>query len=96
VDERKPFSPSALDRALEAAPGWAVAGAKLERELKFADFSQAFGFMVRVAMIAERLNHHPEWSNVYSTVKISLTTHDAGGITSRDVEFAREVNQLLS
>lgn len=76
--------------------GWTVVNAKLHREFQFKNFVEAFGFMTTVALIAERLNHHPEWFNVYHRVVIDLVTHDAGGITSVDVEFARAVNRLLS
>ena len=60
----------------------------------FADFVEAFGFMTRVALLAETANHHPEWSNVYNRVEIDLTTHDAGGITERDFKLAQRINQL--
>ena len=61
----------------------------------FADFVQAFGFMARVALLAERADHHPEWSNVYNRVDIFLTTHDAGGLSARDVSLAREIDALV-
>ena len=67
----------------------------LTRRFMFADFSQAFGFMARVALLAERADHHPEWSNVYNRVDILLTTHDAGGLSSRDVSLAREIDALI-
>ena len=67
----------------------------LTRRFVFADFSQAFGFMARVALLAERADHHPEWSNVYNRVDILLTTHDAGGLSSRDVSLAREIDALI-
>jgi 4a-hydroxytetrahydrobiopterin dehydratase len=82
--------------ALAELRGWTVASGKLHREFQFKNFVEAFGFMTTVALIAERLNHHPEWFNVYHRVVIDLVTHDAGGITSVDVEFARAVNRLLS
>ena len=72
-----------------------AAGGKLHRELRFGDFSEAWGFMNRVALIAESLNHHPEWFNVWSTVRIDLTTHDVGGLSPFDVAFAERVNALL-
>ena len=75
-------------------PGWDVTDGKLLRELQFADFSEAFGFMTRVALEAERMNHHPEWSNVYGRVVIELTTHDSGGITAADVELAAKISKL--
>lgn len=79
----------------EAVTGWQVVGGKLHRDFRFASFVEAFGFMVQVALIAERLGHHPEWTNVYNRVAIDLSTHDRGGITELDREFARRVNALL-
>jgi 4a-hydroxytetrahydrobiopterin dehydratase len=78
-------------------PGWAVATDKdaIRREFKFADFSEAWGFMTRVALLAERLDHHPEWSNVWNTVRIELSTHDAGGLSDNDVKLAQAINKLL-
>ncbi len=73
---------------------WSVREEKLCKTFKFADFVAAFGFMTQVAMLAERANHHPEWFNVYNTVSISLTTHDAGGISKRDFELAAEIAKL--
>ena len=81
--------PAALPQWVAPAPG---ARDALRRELRFKDFSAAFAFMTRVAMAAEALNHHPEWSNVYNKVSITLTTHDAGGLTDRDVELAKAVD----
>ncbi|AFY73955.1 pterin-4a-carbinolamine dehydratase [Synechococcus sp. PCC 7502] len=76
--------------------GWQViAGKKLSREFKFKDFVQAFGFMTKVGIAAEKLEHHPEWLNIYNSVSIDLTTHDAGGITSLDIELATKINALL-
>lgn len=70
-------------------------GLAIERSFRFADFSQAFAFMARVAMQAEKLDHHPEWSNVWNRVDIALTTHDAGGLSGRDVAMARAIDLLL-
>jgi 4a-hydroxytetrahydrobiopterin dehydratase len=74
---------------LAALPQWKVVDGKLHRELKFKDFVEAFGFMSRCALLAEKRDHHPEWFNVYNKVVIDLTTHDAGGITAKDVELAQ-------
>jgi 4a-hydroxytetrahydrobiopterin dehydratase len=74
--------------------GWIVRDGKLFREFEFADFIQAFGFMSSVALIAQQLDHHPDWTNVYNRVTIALHTHDRGGITSRDVELARRIDGL--
>ena len=85
------------DAALAALPAWRLRedGLAIERELKFADFNEAFGFMTRVALLADKLDHHPEWSNVYNRVVITLTTHDAGGLSARDVQMARAIDALL-
>jgi 4a-hydroxytetrahydrobiopterin dehydratase len=77
-------------------PQWSVRQGKLHRELRFADFSAAFGFMARVALAAEALGHHPEWCNVWNRVTINLTTHDTGGLSSLDVELARRIDALLN
>ena len=84
------------ETALGALPEWALArdGAAIERTFKFADFSEAFAFMTRVALLAEQHDHHPEWSNVYNRVEITLTTHDAGGLSLRDVEMAKRIDAL--
>ena len=74
-------------------PAWAVVDAKLHRELRFGSFVEAFAFMARVALVAERLDHHPEWSNVYATVVVDLTTHDADGITTRDLRRAAAIDE---
>jgi len=83
--------------ALAALPGWALRedGLAIVCHLKFADFNEAFGFMARVALLAEKQDHHPEWSNVYNRVEITLTTHDAGGLSARDVKLARAINGLV-
>ena len=85
------------DEALGALPEWRLRddGLAIERELKFADFNEAFGFMTRVALLADKHDHHPEWSNVYNRVAITLTTHDAGGLSARDVTMAKAIDALL-
>ena len=75
-------------------PEWTIVDGKLHRELRFADFNEAFGFMCRVALIAEAMGHHPEWFNVWNKVVIELTTHDAGGLSSWDVELAGRIDGL--
>ncbi len=84
------------DEALPALPAWELAedGLALSRKLKFKDFNEAFGFMTRVAIHADKVDHHPEWFNVYNRVEITLTTHDAGGLSRRDVEMARFIDAL--
>lgn len=89
------LDPQAIDAALAGLPGWSLQGGKLHLERRFADFSQAWGFMSRVALLAEAMNHHPEWTNVWSRVTIDLTTHDAGGVTRLDVELAGKICRLL-
>jgi 4a-hydroxytetrahydrobiopterin dehydratase len=80
-----------------AVPEWSLAGERdaIRRAFRFRDFSEAWGFMCRVALLAEAQDHHPEWSNVYNRVEISLTTHDAGGLSERDVRLARAIDGLL-
>lgn len=78
--------------ALPGVPGWTLKGDGIERSYRFADFVEAFGFMARVALLAEKADHHPEWSNVYNKVDIRLTTHDAGGISARDFALARAID----
>ena len=73
---------------LKKLPGWAVKSGKLHREYKFADFPHAFGMMATAAPAIEKMNHHPEWSNVYNQVKVDLSTHDVGGITQKDFDLA--------
>lgn len=84
--------------ALNAATGtpWSLRDGKLHKEFQFADFVAAFGFMTRVALIAERSNHHPEWFNVYRTVRVDLTTHDVSGISERDFALARAMDREAS
>lgn len=74
---------------------WKLDSNQLVREYKFKDFIEAFGFMTKVALLAQQANHHPEWSNVYNKVKIHLTTHDAGGITEKDFDLALEIENLI-
>ncbi len=94
-DRTRILNDDEIAAALADLPGWERNGDRLHRTLKFGSFTEAFGFMASVALIAERLFHHPEWSNVYSTVEIAVTNHDAGGLTELDVEFCRRVNALI-
>jgi 4a-hydroxytetrahydrobiopterin dehydratase len=87
-------APSKLDESqlqslLAGLPGWTIAQGKLHREYKFPDFIHAFGFMAASAIAIEKMNHHPEWFNVWNKVVVDLTTHDAGGISAKDVELAK-------
>lgn len=81
---------------LASLPEWTLVPGRdaIRRELKFSDFVAAFGFMAQVALVAERSNHHPEWRNVWNTVEIVLSTHDAGGLTVKDLELARAIDQI--
>jgi 4a-hydroxytetrahydrobiopterin dehydratase len=90
----KPLESSELEAALSELPNWRREGDAILRDFRFEDFVGAFSFMTAVALLAERANHHPEWSNVYNRVSIRLTTHDAGGLTQRDVELAGAIDDL--
>ena len=89
-----PLDDAAITGALANLPGWSFENGKLSREFRFANFVDAFGFMTRAAMEAEKMNHHPEWFNVYNKVAVQLTSHDAGGVTERDLALARTMNEL--
>lgn len=84
-----------IENELKELPGWAVVQGKLHKEFQFDDFNKAFGFMTRAAMHIEKMNHHPEWFNVYNKLSVDLMTHDAGGITENDVKLAKILNSLL-
>ena len=86
------LSDTAITTALADVPGWERNGDGIERRYRFADFTHAFAFMARVALLAEKADHHPEWSNVYNRVDIRLTTHDAGGISARDFALAKAID----
>ncbi|WP_375285535.1 4a-hydroxytetrahydrobiopterin dehydratase [Sphingomonas sp.] len=83
--------------ALDILPDWDYDEARdaITRSIVFGDFAEAFGFMTQVALIAERADHHPEWTNVWNRVEITLTTHDAGGLSARDVELAQAIDSIL-
>jgi 4a-hydroxytetrahydrobiopterin dehydratase len=85
-----------IQARLAEHPSWSLAAGKLHRELKFASFVEAFGFMTRVALLAEKADHHPEWSNVYSRVVIDLTTHDCDGLSERDFALAAQIDRLVA
>jgi len=94
-DDSRLLTDAEIAERLEEVPGWSRSGDALERDFEFANFTEAFGFMASVACVAERLFHHPEWSNVWSKVSIAISNHAAGGITPKDFEFAARVNKLL-
>jgi 4a-hydroxytetrahydrobiopterin dehydratase len=90
------LSDAELGAALAKLPGWSLVGGKLHREYAFVDFVSAFGFMSSAAIVAQAMDHHPEWFNVWNRVRIDLTTHDAGGITALDLQLAQTMEQLAS
>ena len=94
---RQVLDAAEVARALAALPGWRPHAERpaITRRYVFADFKAAFGFMARVAPVAEALGHHPEWLNVYNRVEVVLTTHDAGGLTALDLRLAREMERLV-
>ena len=91
-----PLGPEARDAALAKLPAWTAVEDRdaITRTFEFADFNQAFGFMARAALVAEKMDHHPEWTNVYKTVTVVLTSHDAGGVTRRDIELAEAMDRI--
>jgi 4a-hydroxytetrahydrobiopterin dehydratase len=93
---REKLSADRRRAALAGLPGWSEVEGRdaIRRELVFADFNQAWGFMSRVALIAEKMDHHPEWTNVWNRVSVVLSTHDAGGVTEKDVQLAAAIDQL--
>lgn len=88
----KKLSGNELDEMVKSLSGWELKDGKLQKSFKFSNFIEAFGFMTRIALEAEKINHHPEWSNVYNTVSVKLSTHDAGGITDYDVKLANIID----
>ncbi len=92
----QPLTAAEIEASLERIDGWSVVDGKLHRELKFKNFVEAFGFMTQVAIHAEKMNHHPEWFNVYNKVVIDLVTHDADNSISRlDLDLAEKINEIL-
>ena len=94
---RDKLSREAIASALTELEGWSLAadGASIKRRFDFKNFSEAFAFMTRVALAAEKMDHHPDWSNVYKTVDVTLNTHDAGGVTALDIELAKRMNRYV-
>ncbi len=95
---REKLSALAVEERLAALDGWTLAagGGSITRTFEFRNFSEAFAFMTRVALAAEKMDHHPDWSNVYKTVHISLNTHDAGGLTALDFDLAGKIDRLAA
>ncbi len=92
--DRKKLSEPEISKKIDELPGWRFENNRIKKEFKFKNFVSAFGFMSSVAIVAEAMNHHPNWSNVYNLVHIELYTHDAGGITEWDFELAKRIEQL--
>ena len=89
------LSSDEIQTELKKVAGWVIQDAKLHKEFQFSSFIEAFGFMTQLALVAESMNHHPEWFNVYNRVVIDLTTHDAGGISNLDFELASKADNLI-
>lgn len=98
VDRHRLLSADEISAALTTLDGWAIGddGDRIRREFRFPNFVRAFGFMSSVALLAEKLDHHPEWSNVYGRVDIVLTNHDAGGVTELDMHLAAKIDELVA
>jgi 4a-hydroxytetrahydrobiopterin dehydratase len=88
------LSTAEITQQLNQIAGWEVKDSKLHRQFQFANFAQAFGFMASMAVVSESMGHHPEWFNVYNKVNVDLTTHDAGGITQKDLDWATQANKF--
>jgi 4a-hydroxytetrahydrobiopterin dehydratase len=93
-DEYRKLSQDEVEREVQNLEGWRLSNGKIKKDFKFSTFVQAFGFMTKVAIESEKLNHHPEWFNVYNQVSIDLITHDLDGVSTYDVKLARIINQL--
>ena len=93
-----PLSSEARTAALAKLPAWSAVEGRdaITRTFTFADFNQAFGFMTRAALVAEKMDHHPEWTNVYKTVTVMLSSHDAGGVTERDIRLAEAMDRIAA
>ena len=92
--ERQKLSEAEVRARLSEVPGWELVDGKLHNAFRFTSFVQAFGFMSSVALVAEAMNHHPDWSNVYNRVIIDLNTHDVGGISTLDFTLAKRINEI--
>ena len=85
-----------LDFFIEKNPSWIIDNKTIKKEFKFENFIEAFGFMSKVALLSEKIDHHPDWQNTYNKVKINLTTHDKGGITTNDIKLAEAIDKLIN
>ncbi|MDP2187963.1 MAG: 4a-hydroxytetrahydrobiopterin dehydratase [Sphingobacteriaceae bacterium] len=95
MSTRQLLTPEALEMLQLQLKDWKVSAKSLERKLNFVNFSEAWAFLNRVALLAEKLDHHPHWSNVYNQVEIQLSTHDRGGVTALDAQMAAAINEIL-
>ena len=93
-DDYRKLSEKEIHQEVGRLDGWKVVGGKVNKTFEFGDFVQAFGFMTRVAMEAEKMNHHPEWFNVYNRVRIDLVTHDVSGISNYDIKLAKTIDKV--
>ena len=85
-----------LDSFIEKNPSWIIDNKTIKKEFKFENFIEAFGFMSKVALLSEKIDHHPDWQNIYNKVKINLTTHDKGGITTNAIKLAEAIDKLIN
>ena len=92
----KKLSENEVKQELDGLPGWHLQDGKLVREFQFSDFIEAFSFMTELAIMSEKLNHHPEWFNVYNKLKVELSTHDVDGLSDKDLEWALQCNQRFN
>lgn len=92
----KKLTKAEVEQELDGLPGWRLVDEQLVRKFEFSDFIEAFAFMTELAIISERLNHHPEWTNVYNKLTVRLSTHDIGGLSEKDLEWAIECNQRFN
>jgi 4a-hydroxytetrahydrobiopterin dehydratase len=93
-EEYRKLSQNEIEQEVSKLDNWKVVNGKIHKTFEFNDFVQAFGFMTKVAMNAERMNHHPEWFNVYNRVRVDLVTHDVNGISNYDIELARIIDTI--
>jgi 4a-hydroxytetrahydrobiopterin dehydratase len=96
MDKVEKLSDAQISDRLSSMDGWSLKNGKIHREFRFGDFSEAWGFMSRVALLAEQMNHHPEWFNVWNKVRIDLSTHDVGGVSRLDLDMAGSINQMIN
>lgn len=94
MSRRDRLDDAAVETKLDTLDGWSLDDGRLHRQFEFADFVQAFGFMTSVALVAERMNHHADWSNAYRTVDVHLSSHDVGGLSERDFELAAHIDAI--